>query len=155
MSFPDSLRALVWDGNAIWGFAAAVGIVLVLTPLIGRYAARIGGVDKGGDRPRVHKAPVPRIGGLAIVAGVLIPAVILIEPDGPYLGILVGTLLGLGLSYRLVEYLGREFPEIVFTIPWGQIGGIALFSYVASMLTTFLPAWQAGRISPAEALRYE
>ncbi len=93
MSFPDSLRALVWDGNAIWGFAAAVGIVLVLTPLIGRYAARIGGVDKGGDRPRVHKAPVPRIGGLAIVAGVLIPAVILIEPDGPYLGILVGTLL--------------------------------------------------------------
>ncbi|MDP8923992.1 MAG: FtsX-like permease family protein, partial [Chloroflexota bacterium] len=71
------------------------------------------------------------------------------------LGILVGTLLGLGLSYRLVEYLGREFPEIVFAIPWGQIGGIALFAYVASMLTTFLPAWQAGRISPAEALRYE
>jgi UDP-GlcNAc:undecaprenyl-phosphate/decaprenyl-phosphate GlcNAc-1-phosphate transferase len=93
MSFPDSLRALVWDGNAIWGFAAAAGIVLVLTPLIARYAARIGGVDEGGDRPRVHKAPVPRIGGLAIVAGVLIPAAILIEPDGPYLGILVGTLL--------------------------------------------------------------
>jgi putative ABC transport system permease protein len=71
------------------------------------------------------------------------------------LGILVGTALGLGLSYRLVEYLGREFPEIAFSVPWGQIGGIALFAFVASMLTTFLPACQAGRISPAEALRYE
>lgn len=71
------------------------------------------------------------------------------------LGILVGTLLGLGLSYRLVEFLGREFPEIVFAVPWQQIGGIALFAYVASMLTTLAPAWQAGRISPAEALRYE
>ncbi|MDQ3893628.1 MAG: undecaprenyl/decaprenyl-phosphate alpha-N-acetylglucosaminyl 1-phosphate transferase [Actinomycetota bacterium] len=93
MSFPDSLRALVWDGNAIWGFVAAAAIVLVLTPLIARYAARIGGLDEGGDRPRVHGKPVPRIGGLAIVVGILIPSAILLKPDGPYLGILVGTLL--------------------------------------------------------------
>ena len=71
------------------------------------------------------------------------------------LGIAVGVVLGLLLSFRLVEFLGREFPEIVFTIPWSQIGLIALFAYAASLLTTFVPAYQAGRVNPAEALRYE
>ncbi|MCC6176517.1 MAG: ABC transporter permease [Chloroflexi bacterium] len=71
------------------------------------------------------------------------------------LGIFVGTLLGLGLAYRLVEYLGREFPEIAFSVPWWQIAGIIVFSYLAAMATTFLPAWQASRIQPAQALRYE
>ena len=93
MSFPESLRALLAEGNVVWGFLVAVGVVLVLTPLVARLAPRIGGVDDASDRPRVHAAPVPRIGGLAIVAGILVPAAIFVRPDGPYLGILSGTLL--------------------------------------------------------------
>jgi UDP-GlcNAc:undecaprenyl-phosphate/decaprenyl-phosphate GlcNAc-1-phosphate transferase len=93
MSFPEALRALIGDGDAVWAFICAVGIVLALTPLIARVAPRIGGVDAGGDRPRVHKAPIPRIGGVAIVAGILIPSAIFVQLEGPYLGILVGTLL--------------------------------------------------------------
>jgi UDP-GlcNAc:undecaprenyl-phosphate GlcNAc-1-phosphate transferase len=61
--------------------------------VITRLAPRIGGVDEGGDRPRVHKGSVPRIGGLAIVAGIVVPAALLIDLHGPYLGILIGTLL--------------------------------------------------------------
>ncbi len=91
MSFPESLRALLWEGAALWGFLAAGGIVLVLTPSIARLAPRIGGVDDRTDRPRVHSVPVPRIGGLAIVAGILIPAGVLIDLGGAYLGILLGT----------------------------------------------------------------
>src|SRR3954451_4102960 len=91
MSFTDSLRGLVEHGSVVWGFLAAVAIVLVLTPLTARLAPRIGGVDLGGDRPRVHTRPVPRIGGLAIVLGILIPALIFVDLDGPYPGILLGT----------------------------------------------------------------
>ena len=91
MSFWDSVRAL-GDGAVVWGFLSAVAIVLVLTPLIARLAPRIGGVDRGGDRPRVHTSPVPRIGGLAIVAGIFIPAALFADLDGPYIGILLGTL---------------------------------------------------------------
>jgi UDP-GlcNAc:undecaprenyl-phosphate/decaprenyl-phosphate GlcNAc-1-phosphate transferase len=93
MSFPEALRALVGDGDAVWAFLCAAGIVLALTPLIIWAAPRIGGVDAGGDRPRVHKTPVPRIGGVAIVAGILIPSAVFAKPTGPYLGILIGTLL--------------------------------------------------------------
>jgi UDP-GlcNAc:undecaprenyl-phosphate/decaprenyl-phosphate GlcNAc-1-phosphate transferase len=99
MSFGDSLRALVEDGSALWGFLLAGTIVLALTPLAARVAPRIGGVDHGGDRPRVHSRPVPRIGGVAIVLGILVPASVFVDSDGPYLGIMVGTgavaLLGL------------------------------------------------------------
>jgi len=71
------------------------------------------------------------------------------------LGIGVGVGLGIGLSERLVQFISREFPEIVFSVPWGQIGGIAMFAYVAALLTTAWPAWRAGRVHPAQALRYD
>jgi UDP-GlcNAc:undecaprenyl-phosphate/decaprenyl-phosphate GlcNAc-1-phosphate transferase len=107
MSFTDSLRALVEDGSVVWGFLASAGIVLVLTPLTARIAPKIGGVDLGGDRPRVHTSPVPRIGGLAIVVGILIPALVFVDLDGPYPGILIGTvavaLLGLVDDIRGVQ----------------------------------------------------
>ena len=93
MSFGESLRTLATDSNALVGFLIAAGLVLVLTPIVGRLAPRIGGLDDKTDRPRVHKGAIPRIGGLAIVAGILIPTAILIDLDGPYLGIFIGTLL--------------------------------------------------------------
>ena len=95
MSFPDSLRALVSEGAIVWGFLAAAALVFVLSPMVARLAPLIGGVDDptDSDRPRVHTRPLPRIGGIAIVVGILAPAAILIAPDGPYVGMLVGTLL--------------------------------------------------------------
>ncbi len=92
MSFPDALRALVADGAVVWGLLGAALLVLVLTPLVARLAPRIGGIDDAKDRPRVHARPVPRIGGVAIVAGILVPAALLVDVEGPYLGILIGTL---------------------------------------------------------------
>jgi UDP-GlcNAc:undecaprenyl-phosphate GlcNAc-1-phosphate transferase len=93
MSFPDAWRALIGDGDALWAFLCAAGIVLALTPLVVRLAPWIGAVDRGGDRPRVHSGPIPRIGGLAIVAGILVPTVVFVDLDGPYVGMLVGTVL--------------------------------------------------------------
>ncbi len=93
MSFQESLRALVGEGTVAWGFLLAAALVLLLTPLVARLAPLIGGVDDSTDRPRVHTAPVPRIGGLAIVGGILVPVAVLIRPTGPYLGIAIGTAL--------------------------------------------------------------
>jgi UDP-GlcNAc:undecaprenyl-phosphate GlcNAc-1-phosphate transferase len=92
MSFPDSLDALIRDGTVVWGFLSAVVIVLIATPLVERLAHAIGALDEPTDRPRVHQRPVPRIGGLAILAGICIPAFVSVAGDGPYTGILIGTL---------------------------------------------------------------
>jgi UDP-GlcNAc:undecaprenyl-phosphate GlcNAc-1-phosphate transferase len=93
MSFGESLRALVEDADAVWGFLSAFLLVLALTPLVRRLAPQIGGLDEATDRPRVHRGAIPRVGGLAIVGAILIPAAVLIDLEGAYLGILLGTLL--------------------------------------------------------------
>ncbi|HZU12476.1 MAG TPA: FtsX-like permease family protein [Chloroflexota bacterium] len=70
-------------------------------------------------------------------------------------GIGLGVALGLLFSYQLISYIAKTEPGLTFSVIWGQIGLIALGAYLAAMLMTSLPAWQASRIYPAEALRYE
>jgi UDP-GlcNAc:undecaprenyl-phosphate GlcNAc-1-phosphate transferase len=121
MSFGESIRALVEDGTALIGFGLAVALVLVLTPIVGRLAPKIGGLDDKADRPRVHTGAIPRIGGLAIVAGILIPTAILIDLDGTYLGIFIGTLL--------VAALGL-FDDLKGVTPSRKLAGVVLIALV-------------------------
>jgi ABC-type lipoprotein release transport system permease subunit len=44
---------------------------------------------------------------------------------------------------------------MTYTTPWVEIIGIGALAYAASLLTTYLPARQASKVYPAEALRYE
>ena len=53
-------------------FALALFVAAALTPFLITIARRRGLVDRGNAR-KVHKAPTPRIGGLAIVAGFFAP----------------------------------------------------------------------------------
>jgi putative ABC transport system permease protein len=71
------------------------------------------------------------------------------------LGTLLGVVLGIILARNLVVSMAKTDPGVVLTMPWAQIGLIVLLTYAASLLTTYLPARQASRIYPAEALRYE
>ena len=73
------------------------------------------------------------------------------------LGIAIGVILGITLSYQAVTDIRQEegIDTIRFSIPWVQIGIIFGVTYLFSLLTTFLPARHASKIYPAEALRYE
>ena len=71
------------------------------------------------------------------------------------LGVAIGVGLGTIISYNIVNDIKDEVETIRFSIPWLQIGAIVAIAYVFSLATTFLPARQASRIYPAEALRYE
>ncbi|MFQ5873183.1 MAG: ABC transporter permease, partial [Dehalococcoidia bacterium] len=71
------------------------------------------------------------------------------------LGIGLGLALGLLTSINVVADIRTDEPNIKLLIPWSTILIIALGGYLFSLLTTYLPARQAARITPAEALRYE
>ena len=73
---------------------------------------------------------------------------------------LVGIGLGTGAGILMGQaIIGQLFSVITagrtLAVPWGQVGIIVLAAYLFSLLTTILPAIQASRIYPADALRYE
>ena len=71
------------------------------------------------------------------------------------LGIGLGVALGAALSVGIVDSFAEQFAGVQYTVPWTTLGVVVGLAYVASLLTTFLPARQASKVYPAEALRYE
>ncbi|MFO8101643.1 MAG: FtsX-like permease family protein [Dehalococcoidia bacterium] len=69
------------------------------------------------------------------------------------LGIGIGVGLGAGTALLFMD--DAEVEGIKAIVPWGRVGLIVVIAYVASLFTTFVPAYRAARIYPAEALRYE
>jgi putative ABC transport system permease protein len=73
------------------------------------------------------------------------------------LGSILGIVLGLILANNVfaANFFEQYQTGLTFSIPWQQLGIIVGVAFLASLLGALLPAWQAGRIAPAEALRYQ
>jgi putative ABC transport system permease protein len=72
------------------------------------------------------------------------------------LGVLSGTALGLALARNLMTSDVMTATGVSnFAVPWNTVGIVLALAVVAALITTWLPARQASRIVPAEALRYE
>ncbi|MBX5451560.1 ABC transporter permease [Thermogemmatispora sp.] len=73
------------------------------------------------------------------------------------LGSLIGLVLGLLLARNLfaANFFERYQTSLVFVIPWGHLALIVGIALGAALLAALLPAWQAGRVTPIEALRYQ
>jgi UDP-GlcNAc:undecaprenyl-phosphate GlcNAc-1-phosphate transferase len=76
--------------EVVFGALAAFVIVVLLTPAAGSVARRLGVVDEP-DARRVHTHPIPRLGGLAIFLGVIIPALAFLDLTGEMRGVLLGA----------------------------------------------------------------
>ena len=71
------------------------------------------------------------------------------------LGITAGAVVGLVLAQNVVVFLARDFRELRLLIPWWQVLALTGAAYAAALVSALAVAWQAGRVAPAEALRYE
>lgn len=72
---------------------------------------------------------------------------------------LLGIGLGVGLALipasQVVTDMAVEIPGLTFQVPWKEIAYVSGLAYAMTLMTTWLPAVQASRVRPAEALRYE
>ncbi len=69
------------ERDAILGFIVAFVVAVALTPLTARLAGRVGAVDQPRERG-LSEQPTPLLGGLAILAAVLVASLLLLEPGG-------------------------------------------------------------------------
>jgi UDP-GlcNAc:undecaprenyl-phosphate GlcNAc-1-phosphate transferase len=80
--------------GVVWGALVAFAVVVLLTPVVGGMARRLGVVDLPGGR-RVNQLPVPRLGGLALFLGILVPALAFLHLGNQTRGILLGAAVAL------------------------------------------------------------
>jgi UDP-GlcNAc:undecaprenyl-phosphate GlcNAc-1-phosphate transferase len=107
----DELKA---TPEVLYGAAIAFGIVVLLTPAVGGMARLLGAVDRP-DARRLNRRPIPRLGGLAIFLGILVPALAFLDLSGESRGVLLGaavaTVLGAVDDFRglspLVKLVGQ------------------------------------------------
>ena len=88
----------------IWAFVVAMIVALLVTPLVILLAKKTGAMDAPNDR-KVHKKPIPRIGGLAIYAGFM-AAIIFVAIKFGLNGEMIKETVGLTFSGSLIVALG-------------------------------------------------
>ena len=73
--------------------AAAMLISFIATPVVKSLAEKVGAVDVPKDNRRMHKHPIPRMGGLAIFLGFLLSTLVFVPLSTPLRGMLVGSII--------------------------------------------------------------
>src|ERR1700722_11399404 len=101
--------------------ALAVVLSLILTPLVRDYVGRLGFLDHPDGVRKKHAAPVPRVGGIAIV-----------------LSYIITFAIALALPFTYTQHLHRSLPEI---LPLTLVGSVVFMTGVLDDLIG-LAAWQ-------------
>jgi UDP-GlcNAc:undecaprenyl-phosphate GlcNAc-1-phosphate transferase len=132
-------------------FVVALSVTAALIPVLVRWAPAIGLTDAPGPR-KVHSIPVPRVGGLAMAVGLLLPTLLTVELTpavrGLLLGLVVLLIFGLwddrvSLGYR-TKFAGQVLAAgLCMTVGNVHIGTLMIGSLIVlpqsvSIFITFL-----------------
>jgi UDP-GlcNAc:undecaprenyl-phosphate GlcNAc-1-phosphate transferase len=124
------LRA--WAGRWFHVWSIAVLVALVATPLTEWLALRTGAVDRP-DRRKIHDRPTPRLGGVAIFAGLMAALVAnnIWEPDVVRILFCAGVLFALGVAEDIRGVSARVRLLVQ--------AGLAVFLVVSGITLKLLP----------------
>ena len=108
-------------GTIIAAFAVAAVLSYFFTPPVKNFAHKVGAIDVPKDARRMHKKPIPRLGGLAIYGGFLCSILIFGQLDETMLCVLLGAAIIVALGiFDDVLALGAKLKVVV------QIGAAAI-----------------------------
>ena len=89
----NSLLALSLLHRVLLALGVAAVISYLATPYVKKLAFKIGAVDVPKDNRRMHKKPIPRLGGLAIVIAFLLCVFLFVKLEKQMQGILLGAII--------------------------------------------------------------
>jgi UDP-GlcNAc:undecaprenyl-phosphate GlcNAc-1-phosphate transferase len=136
--------------EVIYGAALALLIVVLLTPAVAGMARRLGAVDEP-DEQRVHRLPIPRLGGLALFFGIIVPSLAFLDLSrsvrGLLLGATVATAVGAIDDFRGLRWWEKLGGQIVAaSIP--VIFGVWIDHFTLPLIGVYdLPAWVGGPLT--------
>ncbi|MCF0123510.1 MAG: undecaprenyl/decaprenyl-phosphate alpha-N-acetylglucosaminyl 1-phosphate transferase [Ruminiclostridium sp.] len=84
------LPAVAW---VVMALVVAMLIAFIATPVVKSLAEKVGAVDVPKDNRRMHKHPIPRMGGLAIFLGFLLSTLLFVPLTTPLRGMLIGSVI--------------------------------------------------------------
>jgi UDP-GlcNAc:undecaprenyl-phosphate GlcNAc-1-phosphate transferase len=116
---------------ALYAFALAFVIAWLLVPLTKRLAWRIGAIDYPGERS-IHQQPTPRLGGLAMLVGVLAAALLFLPLAAVTRAILTGA-----LAIALLGVLDDVFELNAAVKLAGQVVAVAIPVFNGVKVGTF------------------
>ena len=107
------------------GFVVAFLLVLLLTPAVSLAAWQAGLLDRPDDDRRLHRDPMPRLGGIAIFAAIAVPSAALGNQHG-FWGVMLGaalmTMLGAVDDVRPLPPLVKLTGQILIGVLTVQLG---------------------------------
>ncbi len=135
--------------DMLFAFVVAMTVTMALIPLLMRFAHRAQILDRPGAR-KVHTAPIPRVGGIAMAAGVLLALLLWGHFDRALQAFCGGVLVllvfgvwddrsGLGPGIKLI---GQMLAALI-AMAWG---GISIASITLSD-RLMLPGWLAAPLT--------
>ena len=71
----------------------AAAVSFASTPMVKTLACKVGAIDVPKDNRRMHKVPIPRMGGLAIFLAFLLSVLVFADIDRQMQGILLGSIM--------------------------------------------------------------
>ena len=80
-------------GTALAALMVAAVVALITTPIVRTLAFKVGAVDVPKDARRMHKHPIPRMGGLAIFFGFILSTLVFMPLTEQLRGMLLGAVL--------------------------------------------------------------
>jgi UDP-GlcNAc:undecaprenyl-phosphate GlcNAc-1-phosphate transferase len=110
--------------HVLVALAAALIISFALTPVVKSFAQKVGAVDVPRDARRMHKVPIPRLGGLAIFLGFIVSVLAFANMTYQLQGILLGAVI--------IVVLGAL--DDVTPLP-------ALFKFVVQIVASLIPIY--------------
>lgn len=108
-------------------FILAFLMSFLFTPLAKKTAYVVGAVDIPKDKRKIHKKPMPRLGGLAIYVGVIVSLLFYVQLDRGLIGIILGSsvIVAAGIlddifELKAVYKLAAQFVAVAVFIAFGN-----------------------------------
>ena len=102
----------------IFAFIVSFAFTFATTPLVRRFAFKIGAIDIPKDNRRMHKKPTPRIGGLAIIFGFTVATLCFAQPSRQLYDIKIDVFTNPNFLSDNPYWVLPEWLSVTLTVIW-------------------------------------